>query len=257
VLPYVELPALAVGPWHIEPFGLLVIIGCVVGYGVAVRYAADHGLERLEVRRLALWVLVPAFVVSEWLALLFYYPGTLAREPLRYLVIGQNMFSYGGFLGAGLGAAAYWRGRRQSFRPYADALVAGLTVGWFFGRLGCALVHDHPGLPSDFVLAVRFPDGSRHDLGLYEWILTALLVGMVLGLWRRALPAGTLAGLVGLGYAPIRFLLDFLRSDEARYAGLTPAQYLSVALAAASIWLLLARRRGSPPSPPVAQRFTT
>lgn len=239
MLPYVEVPAIALGPFRIEPFGALVVLGCLIGYRVGARYAVDHGLDRLQFFRLTLWVLLPAFVLSEWLALLFYYPDTLAREPLRYVAIGQSMFSYGGFLGAVLGATAYWRGRRESFWPYADALVAGWTVGWLFGRLGCALVHDHPGLPSAFVLAVRYPDGPRHDLGLYEWMLTSVLVGLVLALWRRPLPAGTITSIVGLGYAPVRFLLDFLRTGEARYAGLTAAQYLSVALLVASVWVLL------------------
>ena len=41
---------------------------------------------------------------------------------------------------------------------------------------------------------------------------------------------------VALLYAPLRFALDFLRVDNARYAGLTPAQYVMVGLLAVGLF---------------------
>jgi phosphatidylglycerol:prolipoprotein diacylglycerol transferase len=41
---------------------------------------------------------------------------------------------------------------------------------------------------------------------------------------------------VALLYAPLRFGLDFLRADDVRYAGLTPAQYVMIGLFAAGIF---------------------
>ena len=44
------------------------------------------------------------------------------------------------------------------------------------GRFGCALQHDHLGIPSTYFLAVRFPGGPRFDLGLLRYTRAELLV---------------------------------------------------------------------------------
>src|SRR5207244_3991525 len=74
--------------------------------------------------------------------------------------------------------------------------------------------------------------------------------GAVLG----ALGASLLA-VLALLYGAGRFVLDFLRARDlpyvdARYLGLTPAQYFCVALVAYGAWALLARRRAADRSPP-------
>ena len=56
---------------------------------------------------------------------------------------------------------------------------------------------------------------------------------------RRPLPAGALMGLVSLCYGVGRFGLDFLRVGDARYSGLTPAQYGSIVLLLVGMWVLV------------------
>jgi phosphatidylglycerol:prolipoprotein diacylglycerol transferase len=129
----------------------------------------------------------------------------------------------------------------------------GLAVGWFFGRLGCSIVHDHPGLPSDFILAVQYPTGPRHDLGFYEWLFTIGLIVLLLMLRRRGLPAGMLTGVVCVLYAPVRFMLDFLRVGDRLYYGFTPGQYLAVVMLIAGVAVLMracGKQRKAPEHPP-------
>jgi len=241
MLPYVTIPPLRFGSWlTLQPFGTLVVIGCLVGYLVGRWHIKQVGLDPQAFRRLTLWVLGAAFLGSYWAALLCYYPEhaapTLVR-PWRLLAVDATMSSYGGFFGAVMGALLYWRRTSLPRWEYADALVLAWAVGWFFGRLSCTLVHDHPGLSSTFFLAVQFPDGPRHDLGLYECLCT---IGLNVLVWSRrgkALPPGALVGMVSMCYAPMRFLLDFLRVDEPHYVGLTPGQHFSVALLLVGLWV--------------------
>jgi len=159
------------------------------------------------------------------------------------------MSSFGGFAGALLGLTVYYARSRRSWLPTADILVQALVIGWVFGRLGCTLVHDHIGRPSDFPLAIRFPDGPRHDLGLYELLYTiAVLVPAVFILNRRPRPPGTSVAVLALLYAPVRFMLDFLRQTDLpgadpRYLGLTMAQYGCIVLAGIGLALLVRIRR--------------
>jgi phosphatidylglycerol:prolipoprotein diacylglycerol transferase len=111
-------------------------------------------------------------------------------------------------------------------------------------------VHDHVGRPSAFVLAIRFPDGPRHDLGLYELVYTVLvLMPAVVVLNRRPRPAGTSVAVLALLYAPARFLGDFLRQTDlpgadGRYLGLTVGQYGGLVLAAVGMGLIRRLSRG-------------
>lgn len=109
--------------------------------------------------------------------------------------------------------------------------------GWAVARLGCFTVHDHPGVLSSFFLAVQYPGGARHDLGLYDAIVLAAITAIVFTLDRRGALQGRLLAVVALAYGSCRFLLDFLRArdlaySDARYLGLTPAQYAALALIA-------------------------
>jgi len=111
--------------------------------------------------------------------------------------------------------------------------------------MGCSLAHDHPGARSDFFLAVQYPGGARHDLGFYEFLFTLLVLFPVTRLLgRKKLPEGFLLLLVSLLYAPVRFGFDFLRSHDfgnvdPRYAGLTAAQWLTIALFLAGAYLMI------------------
>jgi phosphatidylglycerol:prolipoprotein diacylglycerol transferase len=92
---------------------------------------------------------------------------------------------------------------------------------------------------SDFWLAVDFPGGARHDLGLYEAIVLFALAGLLYALRHRGLLKGRLLPLLGVLYGVARFLLDFLRARpgdlpyaDGRQLGLTFAQWFALGLVA-------------------------
>jgi phosphatidylglycerol:prolipoprotein diacylglycerol transferase len=248
VIPYITIPPLKLGGFlTLQPFGTLVVIGCLVGYTVACWHAVSVGSDRREIRTLILLVLIVSFIFAHWVSMLLYYPDQVLRRPWLLVSFNLSLSSYGGFLGAALGVALYWACYRRTTQlsPWkvGDAIAIGWTAGWFFGRLGCTVAHDHPGRRTDFFLAVRYPDGSRHDLGLYEWLFTICLLGLVFSIRRKQLPPGRLIGIVCVCYAPVRFLLDFLRVGEKQYFGWLPSQYFSVALLLFGLWTLVMTRK--------------
>ena len=137
-----------------------------------------------------------------------------------------------------------------------------------FGRLGCSIAHDHPGLHSDAWFAVRYPDGGRLDLGLVELLITVPLALACFRLLRTPRPWGFYAGVICTYYAPLRFLLDFLREragvnvgqallagGDARYLGLTPAQWGCIPLLVLGVVLLRRAPAVGLQPPPVPARF--
>jgi phosphatidylglycerol---prolipoprotein diacylglyceryl transferase len=233
----------------VKPFGTLVALGVYTGAYLALRQARRVGLNQRVLGALLVWVVLGGFLGGHVLDTLFYYPGEVMRRPWSLVMLWEGQSSFGGFTGAAVGALGFaWRYRVRVF-PYADVVASAFPTGWVFGRLGCALAHDHPGQPSQAWLAVAFPDGGRFDLGLLEMTLTVPLAVVFLVLRRQPRPAGFFLATMTLAYAPTRLALDFLRATEEswpyvpvvdpRYGPFTPAQWGCLLLLAVGVWLTL------------------
>ncbi len=256
VPPSVSLPLPGGGEHHLTVFGPLVALAVVVGWRRCLTYARVHDIDTDTARSLMETVLVVGFVVSHWFSLVFYFPERIVQDPWVLLWIPSGLSSVGGFVGAWLGLVWFARRKGLPLRRCADMLIFGLLPGFCLGRLGCALVHDHPGRIADPLawLAVGpWPGGTgvyRYDLGLLELgLCLALLLLVYLAFdWRRA-SAGWLTGLVAVGYAAARFGLDFFRAvtpvgagtPDPRYLGLTAAQHVTIALFVAGLLVLFRR----------------
>ena len=248
MVPYLDIPTLRLGPLSIQPFGLLICIGIVVGWFVAKWRARQVGLDVKVVRDLVRLCIVFGLFGAHLVHLLAYHPEELAASPWVLFKVWAGMSSYGGMFSATIACAIYLRIQRVPFLPYADVIVFAFMHIWFFGRLGCTTAHDHPGHLSQFWLAVKFPNGPRHDLGFYEFLLCFLWIPMIHWLGRKKQvddpPRGTLLHAMLVAYSVPRFFLDFLRAydlaySDVRYFGLTPAQYACIACTLIGLRFLL------------------
>jgi phosphatidylglycerol:prolipoprotein diacylglycerol transferase len=94
------------------------------------------------------------------------------------------------------------------------------------------------------VLGERYVDGVvRHNLGLEEALFIAVVAALFHVLGRKARPAGFFVGLLAMLYAPVRFGLDTLRIDDARYFGWTPAQYGAACLLLVGLAVIITASR--------------
>jgi phosphatidylglycerol:prolipoprotein diacylglycerol transferase len=235
------------GPsFSIKPFGVLVATGVFIGIEIVTRKGKQYQLDARALSSFITYILVGGFVGGHVLDSLFYHPETVMKDPLSLVKVWAGQSSFGGFTGAFLGLL-YWRYKfKAPTLVYADLVASAFPLSWVFGRTGCSLAHDHPGMLSDAWFAVRYPEGARFDLGLYEMILSIPLAITFLFLMKKPRPPGFFLGIMCIAYAPSRFALDFLRVREndfpgheadPRYAGLTPAQWACVLLLAAGVWL--------------------
>jgi phosphatidylglycerol:prolipoprotein diacylglycerol transferase len=252
VLPWFELPSFSFGPFTVQSFGVLSALGIILAVQLAARAAREHGRDPQVILDFAVAGVLSGIVFGHLVHLFFYHPEEL-REPARIFKVWEGLSSMGGLIGGILAAAVWFRRKRVRFADYADAFALGMAPGWGVARVGCFTVHDHPGVHSDFFLAVAFRDGPRHDLGLYEAILLLAIGALLWTLHRRGVLRGRLLPLLGVLYGLGRFLLDFLRARpgdvpyaDARYLGLTPAQYVAVALVVWGGWRLSQGRSAEP-----------
>lgn len=250
MIPYFELPALNL-PFgqRIDIFGVLSAAGVILGAWLAARQARKYWPGRDgPLREMVTWAVIFGLVGGHFMHLFAYHPELLTMKD-RFVVLRfwEGLSSMGGVLGALVGIFIYFRRIKVPLSPFLDALALGTAPGWMVARIGCFLVHDHPGIRSDFFLAVNFPErmygGPRHDLGLYDVFVLGAISVLLYALKTRRPREGRLMGVLAVTYSPARFFLDFLRASDLgfvdrRYAGLTPAQYVVVGLFAAGVWLL-------------------
>ncbi|BDG10497.1 prolipoprotein diacylglyceryl transferase [Anaeromyxobacter paludicola] len=240
MIPYLEPPSLSFGPFHLQVFGLFAAAGVYAGAVIASRAARRQGLAVEPLADFAVWGVASGVLFGHLVHLFLYHPEELS-DWRKVVEFWQGLSSFGGLLGGILAAAVFFHRRRLRFHDYGDALALGVAPGWGIARLGCFAIHDHPGVHTDFPLAVAFPDGPRHDLGLYDAVVLFALAALLFQLSRRGILRGRLLAVLAALYAVCRFLLDFLRASDvpypdARYFGLTPAQYGSMLLVAYAAW---------------------
>lgn len=249
MIPYLEPPSFTLFGYTVHVFALTTLLAIYTGIMLVTWRAARYGLDRDEVLRVVILTVIAGLLGSHWFAELAYSPERVAADPMRLLRFSESMSSFGGILGGLAGAAVVMRLRgwsRDRALRFVDLVGWAFPFAWLFGRLGCSLAHDHIGIPSTAFIAVRFPDGPRLDLGLIEWLLTILWAAAFLLLDRRPRPAGFYLALSFTIYGPLRFGLDFLRTYDARYLGLTPAQFLAIGIAAIGVTWLFRLLRARP-----------
>jgi phosphatidylglycerol:prolipoprotein diacylglycerol transferase len=173
----------------------------------------------------------------------------LLYAPNPWDLLRGGIASFGGLF-VGLAAACLYlrKGARKwgAVLHYMDALAFVFPRAWLFGRLGCALAHDHPGLRTESWLGVRFPDGARYDLGLLEVFFILGYLGLLAVLDRRQRPSGFYLGLFLSTYGLFRLFLDRLHEAPVRYGGWSVDQYASVAALVLGVAILYWMGRKGP-----------
>jgi phosphatidylglycerol:prolipoprotein diacylglycerol transferase len=272
MLPYFEQPAWQLGPVTVHAFGVMVALAALVGLTMARRRFQQDGLDPEVGERLGGWMIVAGVLGAHFFSVLFYFPSRLRQDPWLILRVWEDISSFGGILGGILGAALFFvvsmRGTGLTRQlAYVDSVAFVFPWALAIGRIGCALAHDHPGRATAFPLAISLETEAAtnylsgvyasaglalgspgagmgfHDLGLYELLFIALVILPLFTVWsRRRQPVGFYVLAFSALYFPMRFALDTLRVADARYVGLTPAQWAAATVMAALPFATVRRR---------------
>jgi phosphatidylglycerol:prolipoprotein diacylglycerol transferase len=166
-------------------------------------------------------------------------------DPIGFLLTSSGWVWYGGLIG---GIVALWiltRRRGLQFLLLADVIAPALALGQGIGRIGCQLSGDGDyGTPTTLPWGMSYPHGVVpttdyvHPTPIYE---TLACFAIFVYLWRRQRqhpPVGDSTARYFILAAVLRFLVEFVRRNPAWLAGLTTAQWFSVAMAVAGVLLM-------------------
>jgi phosphatidylglycerol:prolipoprotein diacylglycerol transferase len=240
-----------IGSFELTSFGAMVALAALVGVWLFRRE-----LRRSSLPENAVDAAVAGVIAGLVGAKLLWVAEHLHEEPFAHLLFSRGGLSWFGGLIGGIGAGLgviLWRG--LPVVPVLSAATPALAIGHAIGRIGCFLVGDDYGRPSDLPWAVAFPKGLPptdvpvHPTQLYEAALL-LPIAWLLFRWRRRRAADRFVlGCYLVLTSVLRFLIEVIRVNERVALGLTVAQWASIVLTVAGGCLLLmsrAPRAGSP-----------
>lgn len=236
MIPYFFLQTISFGPLTLQVWGICVCLGVLAGLLLILSLAKKKNLSKELIYDLFFWIFLGGLIGARLIHVFYYAWPVYANDWAEiFRFWNGGMSSLGGFLGAFTSLLIFEKKRKISFKefaPYGDILSLGFWLAWGMGRIGCFLIHDHPGRLSNFFLAVNFSNGARLDLGLLEAILAFGILALSIWVYKKnatVKPGKVLrAGLIT--YFIIRFFLDFLRAkdltmSDPRYLALTPMQW--------------------------------
>ena len=218
MIPYFSPGPITIAGIEFYWFMILIVVGIAAGTEYARARAIREDLSVKITVDCTLFMVLMGFLVAHLVAIIFYHPDRLAEDWKKIFPwYDFSISSMGGYLGAAIAIPLFLKvWKKVPVWAYTDCLAFGVTLGFFFGRLGCFSAHDHKGRTTDFFLAVDFPTlGKRHDLGLYEamFLLGVFSLFVVLDR-RRQWFHGFFSGLLLVLYGPARLFFDSLRATD-------------------------------------------
>jgi phosphatidylglycerol:prolipoprotein diacylglycerol transferase len=250
------------GSFEITTFGLMMFAAFIVAGWVLTREFRRYGLSDDLASSMVMAAAIGGIVGAK------VYYAILFRD-WHLLFDRAGLVWYGGLIGGAIGCSWLILRNRVDFLTAADASAPALAIGYFLGRIGCFLVGDDYGAPTNSWVGIAFPKGSPpttaeslrqfgvnvdpslppdailrvHPTQLYESGAALLMFFILMPLARRPHRRGTIfaAFLIMMGIE--RFLVEFVRAKDDRFLGpFTIAQLISVVLVVVGGSVLLAFR---------------
>jgi phosphatidylglycerol:prolipoprotein diacylglycerol transferase len=240
-----------IGGFVVSSFGVMMALA-FIGAGFVARWQ----FKKRGVTPDFVWGLVIGAVIGGLLGAKIHYLIIHPDVWPENLLSGRGLVWFGGMFGALFTALVVTLLSKQRLGAVMDGAAICLPVGYAIGRVGCFLVGDDYGKPTDLPWGMAFPEGSPpttvavHPTQLYE--ILASLVIFALMLWVVS-PRFKREGPLIFAYAILagieRFLVEFIRTNEPVALGMTQQQWISIALVVVGVagtWWLGTRGRLRP-----------
>ncbi len=242
-----------IGPLSISPFGVMLVLAFLASY-LQLRWGFRfQGIgDDEDASTVVFWAGLGGILGGK-----IYY--AILYGDWRLILDRAGIVWYGGLLGGALLVLwTLWR-RGLPLPKALDAAAPGLALGYAVGRIGCLLVGDDYGRPTDLPWGLAFKEGlppttagylrgqfgvelpsgiadseliAVHPTQLYETLAGLLIWGITWWLLRRNVARPGLVFLATLALLSCeRFAVEFVRLKDDRFLGpLTLAQAISLAL---------------------------
>ena len=256
------------GPVYIRYYGIILMLGAVLGGWLAAREAKRREYDPEIVWDLLIWLIVGGVIGARLWHIFTPSPSAIAegRTTIFYLTHPFDLINLRngglGIPGAIIGGAAtlffYARKHGLNFAEWTDIAAPSLALGQAIGRWGNFFNQELYGAPTDLPWKIYIDPMHRlpgfetqeyyHPLFLYESLWNLANMALLIWLTRRygqRLKDGDIFLVYLIVYPVGRFLLDFLRLDAAMVAGINANQAVMLGVAVLSALFLFWRHRAA------------
>jgi phosphatidylglycerol:prolipoprotein diacylglycerol transferase len=236
----------------ISTFGVMLAIAFLTGTWLTALRMREIGLDPEGATTMLIYAMIGGIGGSK----LYFAIDMGLREGLPFtqlLFAREGITFYGGLIGAIALVVLGTRIHGIPTGPFFNCVCLAGAIGQALGRVGCFLVGDDYGRPTDGPFGIAFPEGAPptldpvHPTQLYE---SAWLFALTAWLWHRRDRSPRLWAeylvFAGIG----RFAVEFLRVNPRVWMGLSEAQLIALGLMAigATSWLLARRDFATAPA---------
>lgn len=252
-----------IGNFELTTFGLMMFIAFVAGGWVLARQFKRYGLSEDDASSLVLAAAVGGIAGAK-----IYY--AILYHDMSLLLSRAGLVWYGGFIGGMIVGSTFLLLKKIDYFTAADAAAPASAIGYALGRVGCFLVGDDYGRPTDGWWGIAFPKGAPpttaeslrsfgvkvdpalpadtilkvHPTQIYEFLAGIAMLAILMWLARKPHPRGRLFGWFLILAGIERFLVEIVRAKDDRFLGpFTVAQLISVILIVAGSILAMRRDR--------------
>ncbi len=264
---------LRIGNFVISSYGVMVAIAFLVATIIAEKEWKRKNSDIRDFNNIFIIALISAIIGSKLLFVFENYSfKEIVKSPFEILLSRGGFTYYGGFLGALFCVIIYLKIKKIKILKVGDIFSPSLAIGYSIGRIGCFLVGDDYGRPTNSFLGIAFPKGSpptyagslRENFGdiinipeeipddalLKVWptqifeVITMFIVFLILFKLKDKLKEGKLFGLYLLLSGLERFLIEFLRMTTRSFIKfLSVAQIIAIFIIISGIIILWKRSK--------------
>lgn len=258
VFPAIDPVFLRVGPLQFRWYGLMYVIGFILGYFI-IRTEARRkklALDNEAVADLIFYLAVGVVLGGRIGYVLFYDLTSYISNPLKIFYVWEGGMSFhGGLLGVTVAAFVFSKVRKTSFIDIGDMAAVAAPVGLGLGRIGNFINGELFGRVTSVPWGMIFPAGGpvpRHPSQIYEALLEGLLLFLLVRFISRAIDARGVAMAAFLaGYALFRSFVELFRQPDSQlglfWGHFSMGQLLSLPVFIASVsmivWIYMKKRK--------------
>ena len=239
MMPYI----LEIGPLRIPSYGFMLMIAFMTNYFLLTRETKKLGNDPEIAGDLVFWAAIGGIGGSKVYYMIENFDA-FSADPLAMIFSGSGLVFLGGLAGGMLAVTIYLRKKNEPWLMWADIVAPCLILGYAIGRIGCFLVGDDYGIPTNLPWGMSFPRGAPptyqevHPTQIYEAVLGLSIFFVLSRLRLKSKPLGSVFSFYLIFAGMERFLIEFIRTNEKYMLGLSGAQVISLIMVTTGIILL-------------------
>ncbi len=233
----------------IPSYGLMTALA----YALAIYYCIKNrkylGVSKEVLADIIFYLILGALIGGKIFYIFFNFDSFCASTLIEKIRFG--FVFYGGFIGGAIALFLLTKKKKISFIKATDFFAPALALGHAIGRIGCFLAGCCYGKPTDSFLGVVFnhhdtlvPQHLQHThlypTQLFETFANLILFVILAKVYKKQKKDGITSLTYIMGYAIIRFIIEFFRGDDrgSTLLGLYPSQIIALILfLIAAVWL--------------------